>query len=198
MTRRSLIILVVLISLAGASLAAPAVKKAKTAAVRTTGISVEAARKTVTAEAKKAPPVTPVTVGPESRYLLEGGFAGGGAILGLGYEKKLNEKSKVGVGANYGLGKGYSFASVDLVRLTYDLGRFTVGAGADYTMYSQPVTNIPGISGMITNKNLFAGDLWLQGEIGGLLTRLGYSTALGLRLSAAYGFNLDLKVTAEQ
>jgi hypothetical protein len=114
-------------------------------------------------------------------WFVEGGLAGGAAALELGYGKSLNGTYSVSGALGYALGNKYGVVVLDLARLTYASGDLFAGAAVNYAMYSDIISNIPGISGNISNKNLVGLEVFAGKRFGRYSGRLAYGTALGLR-----------------
>lgn len=125
---------------------------------------------------------------PEASFFGELGLGGGGLIAGLGYGNNWNDKVRYSGRIGYGIGNGYSIISLDIGQLSYNMRTYFLGIGLSYVMYSNLVQDIPGVFGRIPNKNLFGLEMVIGRRFGDITGRLGYSTALGLRLSAGYGF----------
>lgn len=133
-------------------------------------------------------PVAAVAQPVKTSFLVEGGLAGGAAALELGYSRAVNDKISLSGALGYAVGSGYGVVLLDPVRATYDFGAAFVGAGLNYAIYSSLVTNIPGLAGTISNKNMFGVELFAAKQFGRYTGRVGYSTALGLRVAAGYPF----------
>jgi hypothetical protein len=131
------------------------------------------------------PPAKPTL---KSGWSAEGGLGGGAILLEGVYQKGLSDKLAARFGAGYGLGGKFGVMVVE-AGACYDLGSFQVGGGLNYAAYSELVSGVPGLSGTISNKNLVGVELFgvtkIRDKWG---ARVGYSTALGLRLAASYGF----------
>jgi hypothetical protein len=112
-----------------------------------------------------APPAPEPKPALKAGWFVEGGVAGGGLAVGGGYGKQLNDKLYVSGAAGFANG----FVVIDLVRASYDLGKYYVGGGLSYAN-SQAGAEIAG--GVKINDRLSA--------------RLGLSTCLGLRVAASY------------
>ncbi len=108
---------------------------------------------------------------PRDCFFAEGGLAGGGGALEIGYARSLNEKLNLSGALGFTFFSNNNGVVLDLVRAAYNINNIAfAGAGLGYAR------NIPGVE-------LFAGrhfDRWS--------VRAGYSGALGFRLAAAYRF----------
>lgn len=136
--------------------------------------------------APAAPAVAPTAPAKKAGLFVEGGLAGGAAAVELGYGRAMNDKLSLSGAVGYSVGNGYGVAVLDAVRLNYEFGALMIGAGLNYAIYSTIVSNIPGISGNISNKNLLGVELSIGKNFGKMIGKIGYSTALGLRAGLIY------------
>ncbi|MFA5112868.1 MAG: undecaprenyl-diphosphate phosphatase [Candidatus Margulisiibacteriota bacterium] len=178
---------------------APAKKKVKKRRVRRPYYPLGSRPKFPVAAAEKPrpePAPAPIIMPPvperkpegKAGWFAEGGLAGGALAITGGYGKQFSDKLYVSGAAGYAVGSGFGIVVLDPVRVSYDLGNYYVGAGLNYAMYSKLVKNIPGL-GNISEKNLAGIELLGGLKINERLSaRLGYSTCLGLRVSAGYLF----------
>jgi hypothetical protein len=142
---------------------------------------------------KKAIVIAPVPERPKkamkSGFFAEGGLGGGALLLSGGYQVGLMDKMTYAFEAGYGIGSNYNVMVLDLARVSYDMGSFFLGGGMNYAMYSDTPSNILGLSGKLSSKNMLGIEV-----LGGtrfrdnMVARVGYSTALGLRASVSYEF----------
>lgn len=125
---------------------------------------------------------------PEPTFFGEAGLGGGALVMGLGYGNNFSDKLRYSSRIGYGLGNGYNVVILDFGQLSYNMRTYFLGIGLNYVMYSSGVQDVPGLFGQITNKNLIGLEMVIGRRFGDITGRLGYSTALGIRLSAGYGF----------
>jgi len=163
----------------------PAPKKIKKS---TKSVSKEPVKATPTPEAVKAAPAPQPVVKAESGYFAEGGIGGGGLVVSLGYHKYFRDKVDFKAAIGYGIGNQYGVVVLDFARVTYDIGKYFLGGGLSYAMYSDIVTNIPGITGAFSNKNLLGVELMGGARFDKITAKLGYNSALGIRASVGYDF----------
>jgi hypothetical protein len=200
------------------SLSGPSFSAVKKAPAKKAKVKVKVTKKKVKVKVKATGtrPVFPVDTGPKKvtvtkvievkvaprpepkpeprargRWFAEAGYGGGGLVIEGGYGGlELMKKINFSAAAGLGMGSGYSVVVLDLARITYDMGKFYAGGGINYAMYSSPnVQDVPGLSGRIPSQNMLGVEL-----LGGMrvadnmFARLGFSTAMGLRVSAGYEF----------
>jgi hypothetical protein len=123
-----------------------------------------------------------------SNFAAEGGLGGGSFVIEFAYQRKLTDNLNYSAGVGYGIGNNYGVVVLDVARVSYDMKNFFVGGGLGYNMYSKFVTDIPGMSGKISDKNLVGIELMAGKNFGNIVGKLAYNTALGLRASAGYEF----------
>jgi hypothetical protein len=177
-----LLIGVMAVALAGPSLAAVKKPVKKTPAKTTKPAAPKA-----TPVATSAPAVQPVAA-LRAGFFYEGGLAGGAGALEVGYGRAISDRLYLSGAAGYGVGSGFGVVIIDPIKATYDLGGFFAGGGLNYAMYSALVSGVPGISGTISNKNMFGVEVFAGKQFDKLSAKLGYSTALGLRFGVGYEF----------
>jgi hypothetical protein len=139
--------------------------------------------------AQEVKPVQPPTIVEEAlpaSFLAEGGFGGGAICLSLGYRKQLNKTFAYRGTIGYGIGNQYGVTVIDLAKISFPFRDLTVGLGMTYASYSEVVRKIPGLSGDLPGKNLWGGEIFLSKKFSDFVLHAGYSTVLGIRLSATY------------
>lgn len=129
--------------------------------------------------------VAPAAPAGKAGWFAEGGFGGGALLIEAGYGKMKDNVYWSG-GAGYAMGSGFSVLVLDPIRATFALKDYSLGLGLNYAMYSAIVSNVPGISGTLPNKNMFGLEVFATKKFDRLIGRLGYSSALGLRASVIY------------
>lgn len=113
----------------------------------------------------------PVTPPPRDYFFAEGGLAGGGGALEIGYGRDLNEKLNLSGAFGFTFFTNENGAVLDLLRSSYYINNVVfAGAGLSYAR------GMPGLE-------LFAGRRWDRWSV-----RAGYSGVLGFRLGAGYRF----------
>ena len=123
-----------------------------------------------------------------SQFVAEGGLGGGALAVEMLISLPLRDKIDYFGGLGYGIGSGYGVVIMDLARLVYSFNDdLTAGLGINYAMYSSLPASVPGLS-TLTDKSLMGVELFGAKQFGRITARLGYSTALGFRLSAGYKF----------
>ncbi len=199
------------------SLSGPSLSLVKKAPVKKkTKVKVKVTKKKVTVKVKAAGarPVFPVDTGPKVKkeievkvvpkptpkpeprarggWFAEAGYGGGGLVVEGGYGGlELMRNINYSAAAGIGIGSGYTVVILDLARVMYDMGKYYVGGGINYAMYSSPtVQNVPGLSsGRIPSQNMLGIELLGGMRVADRISaRAGYSTALGLRAAVAYEF----------
>ncbi|MDD4179233.1 MAG: hypothetical protein PHH14_04200 [Candidatus Margulisbacteria bacterium] len=140
---------------------------------------VEGGKTTVTPV--KVVAAEPVVIKPKTRsefdFIFEGGVGGGGLLAEMMLGRQLNDNIYLRAGVGLGAGSGYSVVVLDPIIATYIMKNgFALGLGLNYGMFSSSTGSVFGIE-LLGEKNF-----------GAVTGRLGYSTALGLRLSAGWKF----------
>ena len=113
----------------------------------------------------------------ELDFIFEGGVGGGGLLAELMLGRQMNENIYLRAGVGLGAGSGYSIVVLDPIIATYIMKNgFALGLGLNYGMFSSSTGSVFGV------------ELLGEKKFGSVTGRLGYSTALGLRLSAGWNF----------
>ncbi len=121
--------------------------------------------------ANSVPVVRPPAPQPKDYFFAEGGLAGGGGALELGFGRNLNEKLNLSGAFGFTVFSNNNGVVLDLLRVSYNVNSVVfAGAGVSYA------GSLPGLE-------LFAGRNFERWSV-----RAGYSGALGFRLGASYQF----------
>jgi hypothetical protein len=134
-----------------------------------------------------SPPPAPRPVAAERRGGLQAGigYGGGGGILEGGYSMPL-ARFDLDMNVGYGMGSGYSimFVGIDVVM---PLGDNHAGLELGMANYSHSVADIMGAGTVNKGSNAGVG-IFAGRDLGGLLARIGYNSALGLTAGVMYKF----------
>jgi len=120
------------------------------------------------------------------RLQANAGFGGGGVLLCIGYSMPV-ARVELLPNAGIGIGNGYTILAAGLAAVI-PLGDACLGVEGGLVDYSSRVGNIPGVSGTL-EKGMSAGfGIFAGRKIGPVRAQVGYNSALGLTLGAAYRF----------
>lgn len=135
------------------------------------------------------PPSSPAAKAKVSRvrgFAVKGGLLGGAGAAEIGYLFPVGAVD-AGLYAGYGVGSNYNILAVQLECL-FKLAPLTLIPSIDYVNYSEKVRNITGIAGDIDKGGHAGLGVAFGKHFGRWEGRLGYSTILGLTVTAGYKF----------
>ncbi|MFA5840350.1 MAG: hypothetical protein WC890_06830 [Candidatus Margulisiibacteriota bacterium] len=115
------------------------------------------------------------------------GFGGGAGIVNLGYTFPIGSRAGIRVEAGYGMGNQYSLMNAG-VSAIIPFGAEYVGVRVGAANYSEAVTDVPGISGVLSQGAHVGAGIFGGLNILGLNTEIGYNTDLGLTAGAVFLF----------
>lgn len=115
------------------------------------------------------------------------GFGGGAGMVNLGYTFPIGTRAGIRVEAGYGAGNQYSLMDAG-VSAIIPFGAEYVGVRLGAANYSEAVTDIPGISGILAKGTHVGGGIFGGMKIFGVDTEIGYNTDLGLTAGALFKF----------
>ncbi|MFA6431420.1 MAG: hypothetical protein WCV91_03450 [Candidatus Margulisiibacteriota bacterium] len=116
------------------------------------------------------------------------GLGGGALLIGLNYQKPWQEGIDLSLRGSLGVGNGYTVMAAGISSQFNFKEDLYVGAGIDLANYSQPVSNVFGISGNIAQGTRLGLAISAGKFINKWNLEVGYSSALGLTARAGYKF----------
>ncbi|MFH1683906.1 MAG: hypothetical protein ABIA67_03385 [Candidatus Margulisiibacteriota bacterium] len=128
-------------------------------------------------------------LGPKGRGGLQAsaGLGGGSLILGIGYERPLQQNMDIVLDAGYGFGNQFSVITAGVSGLM-PFGDNYAGLRLGLANYSETVSGVLGVSGNVVKGSKFGLGVFAGRPIGPVTAQIGYDTALGLTAGAVYKF----------
>ncbi len=124
-----------------------------------------------------------------SGFKLNGSYAGGSFIGGIGLGIAITSNLELGLDAGYGIAENakhsVTAASVSVTQRIAPL--FLIGLSADYGNYANQVNNVAGL-GTVAKGTKIGGGLFGGVSFYSIDLRVGYSTALGVTAGGSYRF----------
>ncbi|MGB9613866.1 MAG: hypothetical protein ACPL4K_06840 [Candidatus Margulisiibacteriota bacterium] len=119
-------------------------------------------------------------------FLAGAGYGGGAGILSVGYALPLGGVD-LNFDAGYGIGNKYSILVADISSV-FSFAENYAGLALGVANYSDKVTDIPGLSGIIDKGAKVGFAVFAGRSLGMINVQAGYSTALGLTVGAKVKF----------
>ena len=120
-------------------------------------------------------------------FKVEGGYGAGAILMGIGYTLPFENNLGLRLDGNYYFGNQYSVVNASL-NTDYWSGMNFWGVGLGLAAYSQRVTDILGVSGVIGNESRININLCIGKIIEDWRLELGYGTVLGVQAKLGYKF----------
>jgi hypothetical protein len=179
----------VIVSLVLLAVSSDAAKKKPALSTPTTAAPAKAVVSPAVPVVLPTPPAPPAPVESVKRIPIEIGYGGGAALVDIGYLFPLSGRPiTLKVDAGFALGNAYNIILVQGQAEYAFNPTYFGGLSIDYANYSQPVANIPGVSGTIAKGANTGGGIFLGKNMDKYFAKIGYSTVLGLTASIGSKF----------